>query len=71
MISHVLENKIGQIVISIILGFGLATLFRKVCKDNNCILIQGPKMSETNKYFYKIEDNCYKYTPYAAPCNTA
>lgn len=68
MISNFLENKFGQIVISIILGFGLATIFRKMCKDNNCIVIQGPKVSDINKYFYKIDEDCYKYTPYVTPC---
>lgn len=70
MIGKFLESKAGQIIISIILGFGLATIFRKVCKDNNCIMIQGPKVSEVNKYFYKIDDNCYKYTPYVTPCKS-
>jgi hypothetical protein len=70
MIGKFLESKAGQIIISIILGFGLATIFRKVCKDNNCIMIQGPKVSEVNKYFYKIDENCYKYTPYVTPCKS-
>jgi len=70
MIGKFLESKVGQIIISIILGFGLATIFRKVCKDNNCIMIQGPKVSEVNKYFYKIDESCYKYTPYVTPCKS-
>lgn len=69
MISKFLDNKMGQIIISIILGFGLATIFRKVCKDNNCIVITGPKISDTNKFYYKIDSECYKYSPYFTPCN--
>ena len=68
MTGKILDNKIGQICISLILGFGLATIFRKVCKDNNCIVIQGPKVSDVNKYFYKLDESCYKYTPYVTPC---
>lgn len=71
MISGFLESKIGQIIISIILGFGLATVFRKVCKDNNCVVIQGPKVSEVTKNVYKIDADCYKYTPYASACDGA
>lgn len=70
MISKFLDNHVGQIIISIILGFGLATVFRKVCKDNNCIVVTGPKISETNKYVYKIENDCYKYKPYVTPCKS-
>ena len=63
-----MNNKIGQIIISIILGLGLAALFKKVCSGNSCIVIQGPKRSEVEKYYYKFNDECFKYTPYAAPC---
>lgn len=68
MISQILENKIGQIILSVILGLGLAAVFRKVCKGNNCVVIEGPKVSETSKYFYKIDESCYKYTPYVTHC---
>ena len=27
----------GRIILSILLGFGIATLFRKACKDRNCL----------------------------------
>ena len=69
MITGFLDSKAGQIIISVILGFGLATLFRKACKDNNCVMITGPKISETNKYVYKIDDDCYKYKAYATSCD--
>jgi len=69
MISDFLNSKTGQILISVILGFGLAAVFRKVCNNNNCVVIDGPSVSETNKFTYKLEDGCYKYTPYVIPCN--
>jgi hypothetical protein len=67
-IKSVLSTKAGSIIISIILGLGLAAVFRKACKDNNCIVIKGPKMQEVNKYYYKINQDCFKYTPVAAEC---
>lgn len=70
MIKKFLDSSLGQIIISVILGFGLATIFRKVCRDNNCIVVSGPKISETDKYYYKIENDCYKYKPYATSCDT-
>ena len=71
MISKFMESKLGQIVISIILGFGLATIFRKVCKDGSCVVIKGPRPSDVSQYYYKLHDDCYKYTPYITPCNTS
>ncbi len=70
MFNFFLESKLGQIVFSIILGLGLAAVFRKACTGPNCLVIQGPKLSEVNKYVYKLDEECYKYTPYATACES-
>lgn len=69
MIKEFMDSKNGQIIISIILGLGLAAVFRRVCTGNNCVVIQGPKRSEIEKYYYKLNGDCFKYTPYTAPCD--
>jgi hypothetical protein len=33
---------------SILLGFGLATLFRTVCKGKNCVVVKAPEFEEVN-----------------------
>lgn len=58
----------GSFIISVILGLGLAALFRKACKDKSCIVIKGPSTQETSKYYYKIQDDCFKYTPVVTEC---
>jgi hypothetical protein len=68
MLSGILESEIGRIVLSILLGLGLAAVFRKVCKDNNCVVVKGPSTSDLEKYYYKIDDDCFKYTPVATKC---
>ena len=40
--KNLIESGWGAILISSVLGFGLAALFQKACKDNNCIIIKGP-----------------------------
>lgn len=69
MIKRLLETKVGQILLSIILGLGLAALFRQACKGNECLIVNGPKVNDVRKYFYKIDDDCFKYTPYATKCD--
>jgi hypothetical protein len=69
MIKDFLNSNHGQIIISIILGLGLAAIFRKVCTGNSCIVIQGPSKQEIDKYYYKLNDDCYKYTPFTVPCD--
>lgn len=65
--NKLLNTEVGQRIISIILGLGLASMFRKVCSNNNCLVIKGPKIVEMDKY-YKIDKKCYKYNPYPINC---
>lgn len=68
MIENIMQDKVGSVVISVVLGLGLAALFRRACKDGNCIVIKAPKQEDVQKYYYKVEENCYKYTPYVVDC---
>lgn len=70
MLSKLLENESMAIIISIILGLGMASLFRQVCKGNECIIVKGPNIKEVSKKVYKIDDKCYKYTPKATTCSS-
>ena len=54
---------------SIILGLGLAAMFRKACHDNKCIVVKGPSTDETNRFYYKVGDDCYKYNRVDASCD--
>ncbi len=36
-LSKFFHTTTGKYLMSIILGLGLASLFRKVCKDKNCL----------------------------------
>jgi hypothetical protein len=63
-----LQTPFGSILVSVILGLGIAALFRKACKDNRCVVIQGPPADDVGKFYYKIDHDCYKYTPVASQC---
>ena len=45
-LRRLIYGDVGKIVISIILGLGLATLFRKVCKDRDCIIFRAPDIKK-------------------------
>ena len=51
----------GRIIISILLGLGFATLFRKVCADGSCLQFDGPVISEVDGQTYEFGEYCYKY----------
>ena len=68
MITDLLKSKQGIIVVSIILGLGLASLFRQVCNGPHCVIVKGPNTDEINKHVYKIKDDCYKYVHTVVDC---
>ena len=36
-----IHTRTGRIILSIVLGLGVASLFRSVCKGRNCILFHA------------------------------
>jgi hypothetical protein len=61
------DEKVA-IFVSILLGLGLASFFRRACKNGKCIIIKGPPLEDIKKHVYKIEDECYEYSPVATTC---
>ena len=69
-VMNLLYTDFGSIIISIVLGLGLASLFRKVCKHRNCMVFKAPSMKELNTNIYKYNDKCYTYKSEAIKCET-
>ena len=67
--KRLLNTRIGVVFISIILGLGLATMFRKACSGKDCIHFHGPKSTEIDGKVYQFGDDCYKYTIVSAKCD--
>lgn len=65
-----LHSESGKKLMSIILGFGLASLFRTVCKGNNCIIFHAPPLDEFKDKIYKNNGKCVKYIPTATKCSS-
>jgi hypothetical protein len=68
-VGKFMASERGSILISVIIGFGLATFFRKVCKGHRCLIVRSPPLAELKKNVYKIDGQCFRYRPYAVPCN--
>jgi len=68
-LTKFIKTKTGRTVMSILLGFGLATLFRKVCKGKNCNIFRACPTEEMNEKIFKYEDKCYKFSPNNTTCD--
>jgi hypothetical protein len=66
---QLLKSDTGRKLISFVIGLGLAALFRKVCKDGNCVIIQGPPLEEVENKIFKMDSKCYRYKAEATTCS--
>ena len=66
--KRLLYNPVGKIIISILLGLGLATLFRKACNSRHCLLFHAPSIKKIKEQVFQYEDKCYKFKPKAESC---
>jgi hypothetical protein len=66
---EVLHSEAGRIVVSILLGVGLASMFRKTCKDKSCYEFKGPSVHDVETSTYRFDNECYDFRAKAVPCN--
>jgi hypothetical protein len=65
------NSKPGRVMMSIILGIGLATFFRAVCQGKRCRTIAAPPLEEIEDQTYKFDGKCYKMEKSAVKCDTS
>ena len=65
----IIHSKEGRVIISVLLGLGLATFFRQVCKDKGCIVLEAVGEEEIKDKTYHQDDKCYKYSIEPTKCD--
>lgn len=70
VVDRLLYTDRGQIVASVLMGFAVALLFRKVCNDRNCKVILAPPLEHVKKTVFELQGDCYRYTPVPTACPT-
>ena len=68
-IDKLFKTDSGKKLMSVILGLGLATLFRESCKSRSCIIYQSPPLSELNTKTYKHNGKCYTFKEESTTCD--
>ncbi len=59
------------ILLSVLWGLGLATLFAGVAYSRNCVIVRGEPPGEIEKKIFQypdLKDKCYAFKSYLAPC---
>ena len=68
-IKRIINSDRGKIVFSILLGLGLATLFRQSCKTNKCLIFKAPTLDQIKNKLFNYNNKCYKFTEKSVSCN--
>uniref|UniRef100_A0A6C0AY67 Uncharacterized protein n=1 Tax=viral metagenome TaxID=1070528 RepID=A0A6C0AY67_9ZZZZ len=59
----------GKLVFSLLLGLGLASLFRKACNSRNCLVFKAPPLEKIKGKIFGYNGKCYKFTEESVSCN--
>ena len=60
-IKRLIYGKYSKIIISIIIGFGLATIFRRICNESDCLEFRAPVQKKLEDTIYKEDNHCFKF----------
>jgi hypothetical protein len=69
-LKRLIYSDVGRIVISVILGLGLATLFRRVCKERDCLVFHAPEMNKIKGQVFKFKDKCFQFEEEIEKCDS-
>ena len=67
--QELIHSETGKYVFSIILGIGLASIFRKACNARNCLIFKAPDIESLKNNIFKYDNKCYKFNEEAIECS--
>ena len=59
-IRRLLYSDVGRVFLSILLALGLATIFRRSCTSDECIVRKVPSRYDMHETVYKEGGDCYR-----------
>ena len=68
--KKLIYSERGKLILSIIIGFGIATFFRKTCKDKSCLSFKAPPVDDIEDKTYQFNDKCYQFVQKQSTCDS-
>lgn len=68
MIVEYLKNENIRIVIAVILGFGLAAVFRSTCSGPRCVVVRAPDPKDVDGKVFQYDGKCYTFQANMVSC---
>ena len=67
-IKDLINSTRGKYVFSILLGIGLASLFRKACESRNCMVFKAPTLDNIKNKIFGHNNKCYNFNEQSTSC---
>lgn len=68
-IQRIIHSKFGRYAIAVILGLGIASIFRPACRGDGCYEFVGAPSTEVGQKTYHFNGECYRFQPRATTCS--
>lgn len=69
MFNKFIKSREGIIVISVLWGLALATLFQRVCKGRGCIIYNAPDVNVMKENTFLHNKKCYQFKSETVGCS--
>ena len=68
-IHRLLYSKYSKLIISMLVGFGLATMFRKECINDFCLEHKAPQIEEIEDQIFLHGNDCHTFSYTSESCD--
>lgn len=66
----IMNRPLIPTIMSLLIGFGIAALFRPLCKGPECLILKGPPVNDIKGYAYQMGEKCIEFIPKILVCPT-
>jgi hypothetical protein len=63
-----MENPWVAALLSFFIGFGIAAMFRPMCRGSDCIVLHGPPVRDVIDKVYQMGERCVEFTTEVTEC---
>lgn len=68
MIEQFAKDPTARSVVFVLLGFGLAAMFRSSCKGQRCVVVEAPDPKKIEGKTFAFDGKCYKFEANTVSC---
>ena len=70
-LSKFIHTSEGRYLMSVLLGFGLATFFRTTCQGSDCVIrVAPPSRALASDTIYSFNNKCYSFHKNNITCSS-